>query len=182
MALLRSVRRMRQLTAHHGLILNALRLAPYGAICYTVVDITALQKPIPSRSTPMKALMPAKLLAFRVAITLSAFAMAVRGAIAPGYMPDQSVIGLGIFKLIICTADGLKTVSLEGAGSDRETQGHRPHDSPCPFAALGHLAIAEQLQFSSPIVFIAKPPLHTQTEIFTGPAFRAPGARAPPVG
>lgn len=77
----------------------------------------------------------------------------VRAIIPTGYMPDLSAASEGVFKVVICTAAGAKTLALEDSGAPPlpgQQGGH--HDQPCSFTAMADVAIPafDAVQLASP--------------------------------
>jgi hypothetical protein len=111
------------------------------------------------------------------------FAFALRAVIPAGYMPDFSGASGSLLNIVICSADGSKTISVDGAGHPVQSQhqtakfGH-----PCAFSGLAALGLPSQAVFS-----IIGPELHLATPAivreFVRPPVRAGpahGSRAPP--
>lgn len=115
-----------------------------------------------------------------VAAVVCIVAMAFRGAIAPGYMPDTSAAAAGIFKLVICTATGVKTVFLNDRQGSPDTSDHPSAVEVCPFATLNEHAISGPLLASFHVSVLPEPILNRLSPAPVGPAIRLPDARAPP--
>ncbi len=115
---------------------------------------------------------------------LLALCFVVRALIPPGYMPDMAAASKQPLKLVICTAQGLKTIAAPGRGAapngDRDS-----HDgADCAFATLSAVAqmplisgAVQPLQIAIPrtLPFAMIGPREPVRR--SGPSF---GSRAPP--
>jgi hypothetical protein len=110
------------------------------------------------------------------------FAFALRAFIPAGYMPDFDAVGNGMFKVVICSAYGAKTIAVDTNGNKVPGPSHSTHDQPCAFggvtvAAIPTLAMAvlEAPEFIGEAV-------HPRTTIVLPPARAGPplGSRGPP--
>lgn len=113
------------------------------------------------------------------AISLGILAVMMRVLVAPGFMPDLNAAAEGEFKLVICSAGGLKPVADD---MDRDTpdDGHGLSADLCPFAASSQVAIiGDQVRVANERIVPALGRLPNHGAI-TEPAARIPEARAPP--
>lgn len=71
--------------------------------------------------------------------------MVVRAVVPVGFMPDLTRLADGVFEIVICSPDGIATITVDAAG-DPVTPHHADpgpmHDGLCPFAAAAALALA----------------------------------------
>ena len=63
----------------------------------------------------------------------------LRALIPAGFMPVPAVAQDGIFSIVICTADGFSTITVDGNGDpvDPDHGGDAPAKDHCPFAPVG---------------------------------------------
>ncbi len=77
-------------------------------------------------------------------MTLLAVLMVLRAAVPLGFMPDLTRLAGGVLEIVICSAEGIGTITVDESG-DPVTPGHPDpgpaHNSLCPFAAAA-LALA----------------------------------------
>ncbi len=118
-------------------------------------------------------------------------AMVLRALIPVGYMPDLPAAANGIFKVVICTTDGAKTIAVdrngllaptEYPGNDHPSDQGDHRDHPCAFSGI--FAVADRASDAlavQPAVYAiaAVSPRDTRTlpPVRAGPAV---GSRAPP--
>lgn len=112
-----------------------------------------------------------------VAMALVAVAvLAVRGLIAPGFMPDMARAAKGEFPLVICFGGAKALGQLPGeVPANGQTV-----DEICPFAALGSLAtLAEPIEVAGkPLRPVTQPA--ARSVIAAAPVLQALRARSPP--
>lgn len=103
----------------------------------------------------------------------------LRALIPAGYMPDLAHLGDGGFKVVLCTADGLRTVILDGEGRPVEPEKRKSGaGDECPFGATASKAFLA----AEPTRPIAIPP-HGGSAIFTRYDLALlPPAQGPPLG
>src|SRR6185437_15168443 len=65
----------------------------------------------------------------------------LRALIPQGFMPDFRAGGDGTFKLVICSASGFKSTTVDPE-TPHDNQKHQPADQPCAFAGLIQTALA----------------------------------------
>lgn len=69
-------------------------------------------------------------------IRLFLMAFVLRALIPAGFMPDFSNASAGIFKVVVCTGYGSKTVTIDAAGKTMPGE-QAPHDDlPCAFTGI----------------------------------------------
>jgi len=71
--------------------------------------------------------------------------MMARGIVPLGFMPDLTRLADGVFEIVICSADGIRAITIDESG--HPVTPHRPdtgpvHNGLCPFAAAAALALA----------------------------------------
>lgn len=71
-------------------------------------------------------------------------ALVIRALVPLGFMPDIRALGNGDIKIVICTADGAKSVSVDPDGQPRPDKGASSHDFACAFGKPVALAIPSQ--------------------------------------
>lgn len=65
-----------------------------------------------------------------------------RALVPAGYMQDFSAASEGIFKVVICTAGGAKTLTIDDSGRPRLDQQDGHHDDqPCPFGGMAAIVL-----------------------------------------
>jgi len=114
-----------------------------------------------------------------LAAILGVIAVLIRGLIAPGLMPDVQAAAEGDFRLVICSAGGLKTVALDAEG-DKPAPDHQQAAELCPFTALPPLvtlAARDIPQNARQDPAIEPSP---GKRLVSTTAVRRPSARAPP--
>ena len=77
----------------------------------------------------------------RSAASLLLLAFALRALVPIGYMPDFSATSKGVFKVVICSAMGAKTILLDVDGKPTPDQKNSDHDQPCAFAGLAAVGL-----------------------------------------
>lgn len=65
---------------------------------------------------------------------------ALRSMVAPGYMPSPATAPGKSLKLVICTAQGVKTISVNDTSAPPDGHDGAGADGGCAFAGLGQLA------------------------------------------
>jgi hypothetical protein len=68
-----------------------------------------------------------------------------RAAVPLGFMPDPARLAGGVLDIVICSAGGIATVTVDAAGTPvthPRTDPGPVHDGLCPFAAAAALALA----------------------------------------
>ncbi len=114
-------------------------------------------------------------------LLLSVFVL--RALIPVGYMPDFSAVAQGVFKVVICSASGAKTLTVDSKGHHVPDKSSPSHDQPCAFAGIAKFAtpVLDVIPVASPEVadqpvafgdFKLRPPVRA------GPAL---GSRGPPL-
>ena len=120
----------------------------------------------------------------RLLVQLTLFLVLLRALIPPGYMPDLAAAQDGVITLVICSPDGLRTVSLDENGKPVE-----PGESPdehqrqhCPFASVGSIDLPPLAKEPMPIVFTMHAALWSPQEGLGAerPVVGPVGSRAPP--
>lgn len=120
----------------------------------------------------------------RLLISLVLFLVVLRALVPPGYMPDLAAARDGVITLVICSPDGLRTVSLDENGKPVEP-GQSPEEHQrqhCPFAAVGSIDVPQLAKVPVPIDFATRAALWSPQEgrvaerAVVGPV----GPRAPP--
>lgn len=77
--------------------------------------------------------------------TLLAVVILVRALVPVGFMPDLSRLADGVYEIVVCTGDGLGTITVDSAGDpvSPDGSGSAPvQNSLCPFAAAAAVALA----------------------------------------
>ena len=120
----------------------------------------------------------------RPLILLVLFLVLLRALVPPGYMPDLAAAQDGIITLVICSPDGLRTISLDENGNPVEPaeapeEHQRQH---CPFASVGSIDIPQLAKEPVPIVFTMRAALWSPQECLGAerPVAGPVGSRAPP--
>lgn len=115
-----------------------------------------------------------------LAISLSILAVLMRVLVAPGFMPDLNAAAKGEFKLVICSAGVLKTMSVDAEGNAPDS-GHGNAEDLCAFAAVSHVALlSDHVQaVDSPDALAIE--IAPNRGAITASAVRIPDARAPPL-
>jgi hypothetical protein len=109
-------------------------------------------------------------------------AFALRAIIPIGYMPDFSAAAKGVFKVVICSQMGTKTISLDANGKPIPGQQGDHHDQPCAFTGMAAVAIPamDAIPLSTPAFDVS--PLIPRLAVQLPPARAGPqlGSRGPP--
>jgi hypothetical protein len=111
---------------------------------------------------------------------IAAFAM--RAFIPAGYMPDFKAFAAGTFKVVICTATGVKSLAIDATtGQPVEQQAGHP-EQPCAFSGLAAIALPDITIAAAPCCVPVVAPSLPQREAEMPPARAGPanGSRAPP--
>jgi len=114
-------------------------------------------------------------------LLLSAFVL--RALIPVGYMPDFSAVAQGVFKVVICSASGAKTLTVDANGHHVPDKSIPSHDQPCAFAGLAKFAtpVLDVIEVASPEV-AAQPVAFGEFKLWppvrAGPVL---GSRGPPL-
>lgn len=103
-------------------------------------------------------------------VRLLLMSFVLRALIPIGYMPDFGAAAKGVFKVVICTASGSKSLALDAKGTPVPKQKSHHDDQPCAFTGLAAVVLAD-LQIAS----LEAPEPNDVTEI------RPPSAGLPPV-
>lgn len=105
-------------------------------------------------------------------------AFVLRALIPVGYMPDFGAVSKGVFKVVVCTAQGLKTMSVDLNGEQTPPSKHGGHDHhPCAFSGMATVAANDDG------VVVAVPAYDTAAAIAPQRAVVLPPSRAgPPLG
>ena len=69
-------------------------------------------------------------------IRLFLMAFVLRALIPAGFMPDFSTASSGVFKVVVCTASGNKTVTIDAAGKTVPGEQATHQDQPCAFTGI----------------------------------------------
>lgn len=109
-------------------------------------------------------------------------AFVARAIIPAGYMPDFAAAAQGVFKVVICTASGQQSLTLDAEGNPVPEPSQQHHDQPCAFSGLTALNTPELT-----VLTIARP-VYDMTQrvplsyVLLPPARAGPahGSRAPP--
>lgn len=88
-------------------------------------------------------------------VWLALLALFVRASVAPGFMPDFEAAARGEFKIVICSAGGLKTISLDADGHPVTPQSDA--SDLCEFASLAFAISPDSPGFAKPTYDIAIP-------------------------
>ena len=122
--------------------------------------------------------------ALKAGVRLLLAVLALRALIPAGYMPDFSAAAGGVFKVVICSASGQKSITLDGI--DRNAPSHDQKashsDQPCAFTGLAAVALTDPTagpsQFATMTATAVIPPLAVEVP----PARAGPplGSRGPP--
>ncbi len=114
-------------------------------------------------------------------LLLSLFVL--RALVPVGYMPDFSAVAQGVFKVVICSASGAKTLTVDADGHEVPSKSDLSHDQPCAFAGL--------TKFATPVlatVVVDPPAIAPQPVVSAHAELRPPvragpalGSRAPPL-
>ncbi len=64
-----------------------------------------------------------------------------RALIPVGYMPDFSAATKGVFKVVICSAFGAKTVALDADGTPIPHPKGDQHEQPCAFTGMAAVSL-----------------------------------------
>ena len=120
----------------------------------------------------------------RLLVQLALFLVLLRALIPPGYMPDLAAAQDGVITFVICSPDGLRTVSLDENGKPVEP-GESPHEHQrqhCPFASVGSIDLPPLAKEPMPIVFTMRAALWSPQEGLSAerPVVGPVGSRAPP--
>lgn len=75
-----------------------------------------------------------------------------RALIPTGYMPDFSAAAKGVFKVVICSAGGAKSVVLDADGKPVPHPKGDQHEQPCAFTGMAavSLPVIEALAVEAP--------------------------------
>ena len=127
----------------------------------------------------------ARLLARDAFLVLATLAIALKIIIPVGFMPGADQRNGLPFALVLCTADGAKTVAagdVLGSNKGSDKGGKPAHDAPCPFAAQGANAPPPSLIASgaAQIVAYVEPIAPSVRAIMPGRGLAAPPP--PPTG
>ncbi len=114
-------------------------------------------------------------------------AVLLRALIPVGYMPDLPAAANGLFKVVICTTDGAKTLAVDANGDLAPTEhpadegDHRDH--PCAFSGIVSIADRTEIsQVSLPAIYrVAHFSLRESGILPPVRAGPAVGSRAPPI-
>lgn len=68
-------------------------------------------------------------------------AFIVRALVPAGYMPDFSAAAKGVFKVVVCSAMGAKSISFDADGKPVPNQQADHPDQPCAFTGMASLAL-----------------------------------------
>ena len=68
-------------------------------------------------------------------------AVGIRALIPIGYMPDFTAAVDGVFKVVICSGMGAKSVAFDADGEPLPDQDVSHNDQPCAFAGLAVVAL-----------------------------------------
>lgn len=121
----------------------------------------------------------------RPLLQLVLFLVLLRALVPPGYMPDLAAAQDGVITLVICSPDGLRTVSLDENGNPVEP-GEAPEEHQrqqhCPFASVGSIDLPPLAKEPTPIVFTMRAALWSPQEGLGAerPVVGPVGSRAPP--
>ena len=120
----------------------------------------------------------------RPLLQLVLFLVLLRALIPPGYMPDLAAAQDGVITLVICSPDGLRTISLDENGNPVEP-GEAPEEHQrqhCPFASVGSIDLPPLAKAPMPIVFTMRAALWSPQEGLGAerPVVGPVGSRAPP--
>lgn len=109
-------------------------------------------------------------------------ALMLRVIVPAGYMPDFSAASDGMFKVVICTANGMQTVSLDEDGQPVPDQSTGHVDQPCAFSGLAAVALptAETFEPISLTFEAAVLARHSEPELPVSVRGPPLGSRAPP--
>ena len=109
-------------------------------------------------------------------------ALMLRALVPVGYMPDFAAAAKGEYKVVICSAAGSKTISLDADGIPVPADPSEQHDQPCAFA--GVLAFAgpalEALTISPPATALDIGVPRQSAELPPARAGPVLGSRGPP--
>ena len=121
----------------------------------------------------------------RPLLHLVLFLFLLRALVPPGYMPDLAAAQDGIITLVICSPDGLRTISLDENGNPVEP-GEAPEEHQrqqhCPFASVGSIDLPPAAKEPTLFVFAMQAALWSPQTGFSGerPIVGPVGSRAPP--
>ena len=120
----------------------------------------------------------------RPLLHLLLFLVLLRALVPPGYMPDLAAAQDGVITLVICSPDGLRTISLDEDGKPVEP-GEAPEEHQrqhCPFASVGSIDLPPLAKEPMPIVFTMRAALWSPQEGLGAerPVVGPLGSRAPP--
>ncbi|HPG89666.1 MAG TPA: hypothetical protein PLD46_08425 [Hyphomicrobium sp.] len=68
-------------------------------------------------------------------------AFCLRALVPVGYMPDLRATAAGHFKVVVCSASGTKSITLDKDGIPVPDRGAPHRDEPCAFSTLTHSAV-----------------------------------------
>lgn len=116
---------------------------------------------------------------FELALSLAVFAIVLRIVVPAGTMLDLASATSGKLQLVICTGDGLKTVSV-----DPDSEPHAPSpahgDGKCAFAAAAS-ALADAVFFPRPAALRGVHATVAWSGVWLSQIGLPVGARAPPI-
>lgn len=122
----------------------------------------------------------------RCVLTLLAIIILLRAIVPVGFMPDLSQLANGVFEVVICSGDGLSTITVDGDGNPVAPHGSDTgpvEDGLCPFAVAAAVALAAlavllfaSFRWPSRVVFSVHQAQWASVHC-SGPI----GARAPPL-
>ena len=119
--------------------------------------------------------------------SLLLLAFALRALVPVGYMPDFAAAAKGEYKVVICSAAGSKTISLDADGlpASQQPGDHAPaghDDQPCAFTGIVAMADPEfpGLKISAPVTALEIIAPRRTAELPPARAGPALGSRAPP--
>ncbi|MGL4396181.1 MAG: DUF2946 family protein [Hyphomicrobium sp.] len=76
-------------------------------------------------------------------VRLLVLAFAFRALIPVGYMPDFSALSNGVLKVVICTANGSKTVDIDADGKLQPANPNAHDHHPCAFTGLAAIDLPQ---------------------------------------
>ncbi|NOT72588.1 MAG: DUF2946 domain-containing protein [Hyphomicrobium sp.] len=105
-----------------------------------------------------------------------------RALVPVGYMPDFSAASNGVFKVVICSAMGAKTIALDGSGKQLPDQEDVKHNQPCAFTGMAAVALSALDAIPLEVKEFQTPTFTPRLAVELPPARAGPqlGSRGPP--
>lgn len=119
--------------------------------------------------------------AWIVHVLLLAFAL--RALVPAGYMPDFGALSKGVYKVVICTSAGSKSITVDADGHSVPDNSGAHGDQPCAFSGLAAKALPNPQSIAIALPLLREADQFEVLSVVLPPARAGPvlGSRGPPL-